>query len=445
MKLSAMWAELRFVLAALIVSLLAGYLTGYWAAFITIGLFACIFWQLRQMMRLRAWLSAGAPMDNTPDSSGAVCRIVAHICRIKKHNASQQMKIEHVLRRFDAVARAMPDALLVVDEFQAIEWANPASRELLGIDRQRDIGRRIDNIVRDPDITGYLQKADFDEPLEFSSARSSDKDLILRVAPYDSRKKLLIVHDHGDLLRLQKVRKAFVSNASHEMRTPLTVIIGYLEVLSLGEELNAVTRQAVDGALEQAQRLKTLIEDLLSLSRLESLPLSRRRHEKVAVVMLVYESIELLKSSNIFKNQIFELRLDDAVQVEGDYRELQSAIQNVLDNAVKYSPPNALIEIDWQCRPDKSVALKVKNYGEGIEDIHIPRLTERFYRVDKGRSRDMGGTGLGLSIVKHVMERHDGQLTIFSHADTGTAVTLSFPAERACQQPIQTGACLRNL
>ena len=440
MKLSLIWAELRLALVAFIVSLLAGYLTGYWAVFIAIGLFAFIVWQLRQIIRLREWLSAGAPIDNTPDLSGAAYRILAQICRIKKHNTSQQAKIEHVLRRFDAVTRAMPDALLVVDQLQTIEWANPASQELLGIDQQRDIGQRVDNIVRDPDITRYLQKADFDEPLEFSSSRSSDKDLMLRVAPYDNDKKLLIVHDHGDLLRLQKVRKAFVSNASHEMRTPLTVIIGYLEVLSLKEELNDVTRQGIDGALEQAQRLKRLIEDLLSLSRLESLPLSKSRHERVAVTMLIYDSIGLLKSSNIFKNQDFKLRLDDSTQVNGDYRELQSAIQNILDNAVKYSPPNTPIEIDWKRQPDNSAALTVKNYGEGIEDMHIPRLTERFYRIDKGRSRDMGGTGLGLSIVKHVMERHDGGLTIFSHAEAGTGVTLSFPAERIYQQATQVSA-----
>lgn len=429
-----MWAELRVALVVFIFSALVGFLTSHWALSISIGLFAFILWHLRQIIRLREWLSAGAPVDKTPNLFGSSYQILSEICDIKKHNTLEQEKMEDVLRRFDAATKAMPDAMLVVDHFQAIEWANPAAKELLSIDPQGDLGQRVDNIVRDPGITNYLQKGSFDEPLEFASSRSSDKDLRLRVVSYDDGKKLLIVHDHRDLLRLQKVRKAFVSNASHEMRTPLTVIIGYLETLSLREELNGVTRRGVDGALEQAQRLKRLIEDLLSLSRLESLPLSKSLIEKVDITTLVCDSVELLKSSDIFKAQRFELRLDDSIQIKGDYRELQSAIQNVLDNAVKYSPPNTLIEVDWKRHGDKSATLVVKDYGEGIEDTHIPRLAERFYRIDKGRSRDMGGTGLGLSIVKHVMERHGGELTISSHIDEGTTVTLNFPHERTSQQ-----------
>ncbi len=439
MKLATVWAELRVVLIILVVSSLIGFVSGYWAISVVIGLLIFILWHLRQLYYLREWISLGLPVDATPNLYGTAYQMISKICDVKKVNSRQRSELEAILNRFDAATKAMPDAMLIINQSQSIEWANPAAKTLLGIDLFRDIGQRIDNIVRDPDIVNYLSNSDFDEPLEFSSTKSSENDLLLKVVSYDDGKKLLIVHDHRDLHRLQQVRKAFVSNASHEMRTPLTVIIGYLETLTLREELNSVTRRGVDGALEQAERLKQLIEDLLSLSRLESLPLSKSHSEKVDLKSLVYESVELIKSSAIYKGQIFSFSIEDAI-INGDYRELQSAIQNILDNAVKYSPENSAIEIEWANSGNQGAKLVVRDYGEGIDALHIPRLTERFYRIDKGRSRDMGGTGLGLSIVKHVMERHGGELIINSTSDLGTTIELMFPLERTFIQSQRASA-----
>ncbi|MFK7795362.1 MAG: phosphate regulon sensor histidine kinase PhoR [Gammaproteobacteria bacterium] len=430
MRIATFWVELRLALFVFIVSLMVGYVSGHWAFSISIGLFGFIIWHLRQIMLLRRWLISGASIETAPNLYGSAYQIITQVCDIKKGHNEQQMNLERSLAKFDAATKAMPDAMLIVDQMQIIEWANPAAKALLKIDLYRDIGQRIDNIVRDPEITSYLNNQVFEEPLEFSSADSSENDLILRVVTYDDGKKLLIVHDHSDLLRLQNVRKEFVSNASHEMRTPLTVIIGYLETLSLREEMTPLTRRGVDGALEQAQRLKRLIEDLLSLSRLEGLPLTSSQSEKIDITMLIREGVELLKSSDIYKNQQFDLDANTYVQINGDYRELQSAIQNIIDNAVKYSPADSSIEICWQRRSEGGSLLTVTNEGDGIEETHIPRLTERFYRIDMGRSRDMGGTGLGLSIVKHIMERHDGELRINSQKQVGTSVELFFPEER---------------
>ena len=430
MRIATFWFELRLALFVFVVSLVVGYTSGHWALSISIGLFAFIIWHLRQIMHLRRWLISGAPIDAVPNLSGSAYQITTQVCDIKKHHNEQQINLERSLAKFDAATKAMPDAMLIVDQMQIIEWANPAAKALLKIDPHRDIGQRIDNIVRDPEITSYLNNQIFDEPLEFSSASSSENDLMLRVVSYDDGKKLLIVHDHGDLLRLQNVRKEFVSNASHEMRTPLTVIIGYLETLSLREEMTPLTRRGVEGALEQAQRLKCLVEDLLSLSRLEGLPLTKSQSEKIDITMLIREGVELLKSSDIYKNQQFALDTNVDVQINGDYRELQSAILNIIDNAVKYSPEGSPIEISWHTLRESGSLLTVTNVGDGIDETHIPRLTERFYRIDKGRSRDMGGTGLGLSIVKHVMERHNGKLRIRSQKQSGTSVELYFPEER---------------
>ncbi len=430
MRIATFWFELRLALFVFVVSLVVGYISGHWALSISIGLFAFIIWHLRQIMHLRRWLMSGAPIEAVPNLSGSAYQITTQVCDIKKHHNEQQINLERSLAKFDAATKAMPDAMLIVDQMQIIEWANPAAKALLKIDPHRDIGQRIDNIVRDPEITSYLNNQIFDEPLEFSSASSSENDLMLRVVSYDDGKKLLIVHDHGDLLRLQNVRKEFVSNASHEMRTPLTVIIGYLETLSLREEMTPLTRRGVEGALEQAQRLKCLVEDLLSLSRLEGLPLTKSQSEKIDITMLIREGVELLKSSDIYKNQQFALDTNVDVQINGDYRELQSAILNIIDNAVKYSPEGSPIEISWHTLREGGSLLTVTNAGDGIDETHIPRLTERFYRIDKGRSRDMGGTGLGLSIVKHVMERHNGKLRIRSQKQSGTSVELYFPEER---------------
>lgn len=428
MRIALIWVELRLAFFVFIISLVLGYLTGHFALSIAIGLLSYIAWQLRQSMRLRHWLLTGASLDNTPNLHGSAYQIVTQICDIKKLNIEEKNNLDHLLSRFDTATNAMPDAMLIVDQNQVVEWANSAAKDLLSIDPHRDIGQRIDNIVRDPEITNYLGNEKFTEPLEFSSNRTTDNDLLLRVVTYKDAKKLLIVHDHGDLLRLQNVKKAFISNASHEMRTPLTVIIGYLETLSLREEISGATRRGVEGALDQAQRLKQLIEDLLSLSRLESLSFNKTAAEIINIGMLVEESVELVKSSDIYKQQNFHVRLDDDVSVSGDYRELQSAVQNILDNAVKYSSENTQIEVTWVRLTDGDSILTVIDSGEGIEAAQIPRLTERFYRIDKGRSRDMGGTGLGLSIVKHVIERHGGELRISSQKGVGTKVQLYFPA-----------------
>ena len=430
MRIASFWVELRQALFVFLVSLIIGYISGYWALSISIGLFAFIIWQLRQIMHLRRWIHHGASLKAVPNLHGSAYQIITQICDIKEHYQIEHDNLEELLSRFDEATKVMPDAMLIINQMQIIEWANPGAKTILNIDALRDIGQRMDNIVRDPDITSYLNNGMYEEPLEFSSANSLENDLMLRVVTYEDGKKLLIVHDHADLLHLQNVRKAFVSNASHEMRTPLTVIIGYLETLSAREEMSDPTRRGVEGALEQAQRLKQLIEDLLSLSRLESSPISKSSTEKIDVATLVRESVELIKSSDMFNHQHFSLHLNEDVQINGNYRELQSAIQNILDNAVKYSLADTQIEVSWDKSTDGSALLRVIDNGEGIEESHIPRLTERFYRVDNGRSRDMGGTGLGLSIVKHVMERHGGALKIVSHRQTGTTVELHFPLER---------------
>lgn len=430
MKLSIISAEITLALAALILGIIAGAITGYWAISLSLSLLILIVWLLIQFSRLHNWLENNSPITQTPSLRGVADKIISSICIIKKENDKQQKRLEELLDKFDAATGAMPDALLIVDDQQNLEWTNQAAQRLLGINEERDIGHRIDNIVRDPAITSYLSKLDYKDPLEFPSPGSTQNDLRLRVIPYGQGRRLICVHDHQDLLRLQQVRKAFIANASHEMRTPLTVIIGYLEALSLRGDVDDMTQRGIVGSLEQAHRLKQIIDDLLSLSRLESLPLSKSKLTSSNLAMLTQESIELIKASNIYNQQQIEMILENNLDVRGDDREILSAIQNIVENAVKYSPENTVIKITITATQEGMGSLSVQDHGDGIEQSHLSRLTERFYRVDAGRSRDKGGTGLGLSIVKHIMDRHDGELVINSEVGKGTNIQLLFPSKR---------------
>ena len=421
-------SEIELLLVALLVVLLMGVITGLWGWVSTFILVPLIGWWLSQVLQLYQWLISGASTRHPPDLFGLCHEIVNQICAIKKDNFIQQKEAEELINRFEAATAAMPDAMLIVDDDYNLEWANDVSMHVLGIDVERDRGRKVSNIVRDPRIIRYLNRGEFSHPLEFQSSRSEQNDLVMRVIPYGKGHNLFYVQDHLEVLRLQQVREDFIANASHELRTPLTAVVGYLEALSIRETASSTTNTGINAALQQALRMKRLVEDLLSLSRLESLPLNQSKEETIDLACLVDECVLTVSSSSMFQQQQFKNNLPRPCLCVGDSSELHSAIQNIIENAIKYSSSDASVIFDWQIHKNKGASLYVRDQGEGIDEQHLVRLTERFYRVDAGRSRDLGGTGLGLSIVKHVMERHGGQIYIQSKIGVGTTVELSFPA-----------------
>lgn len=421
-------SEIELLLVALLVVLLMGVITGLWGWVSTFILVPLIGWWLSQVLQLYQWLISGASTRHPPDLFGLCHEIVNQICAIKKDNFIQQKEAEELINRFEAATAAMPDAMLIVDDDYNLEWANDVSMHVLGIDVERDRGRKVSNIVRDPRIIRYLNRGEFSHPLEFQSSRSEQNDLVMRVIPYGKGHNLFYVQDHLEVLRLQQVREDFIANASHELRTPLTAVVGYLEALSIRETASSTTNTGINAALQQALRMKRLVEDLLSLSRLESLPLNQSKEETIDLACLVDECVQIVAGSQMFHQQQFKNNLPRPCLCVGDSSELHSAIQNIIENAIKYSSSDASVIFDWQIHKNKGASLYVRDQGEGIDEQHLARLTERFYRVDAGRSRDLGGTGLGLSIVKHVMERHGGQIYIQSKIGVGTTVELSFPA-----------------
>ena len=421
-------SEIELLLVALLVVLLMGVITGLWGWVSTFILVTLIGWWLSQVLQLYQWLISGASTRHPPDLFGLCREIVNQICAIKKDNFIQQKEAEELINRFEAATAAMPDAMLIVDDDYNLEWANDVSMHVLGIDVERDRGRKVSNIVRDPRIIRYLNRGEFSHPLEFQSSRSEQNDLVMRVIPYGKGHNLFYVQDHLEVLRLQQVREDFIANASHELRTPLTAVVGYLEALSIRETASSTTNTGINAALQQALRMKRLVEDLLSLSRLESLPLNQSKEETIDLAELVDECVQIVAGSQMFHQQQFKNNLPRPCLCVGDSSELHSAIHNIIENAIKYSSSDASVIFDWQIHKNKGASLYVRDQGEGIDEQHLARLTERFYRVDAGRSRDLGGTGLGLSIVKHVMERHGGQIYIQSKIGVGTTIELSFPA-----------------
>jgi len=428
MNISWLKSELKVLAGALLTIMLIGLITGLWGWVSILVLLPVMVWWLSQILQLYQWLISGASTRHPPDLFGLCQNIVEQICAIKKDNFTQQKQAEELINRFEAATAAMPDAMLIVDDEYNLEWANDVSMHVLGINVERDKGHKVSNIVRDPKIIRYLNHGDFTRPLEFQSSRSEQNDLVLRVIPYGKGHNLFYVQDHLEVLRLQQVREDFIANASHELRTPLTAVVGYLEALSIRDTASSTTNTGINAALQQALRMKRLVEDLLSLSRLESLPLNQSKEETIDLAELVDECVQIVAGSQMFHQQQFKNNLPRPCLYVGDSSELRSAIQNTIENAIKYSSSDASVIFDWQIHNNKGASLYVRDQGEGIDEQHLMRLTERFYRVDAGRSRDLGGTGLGLSIVKHVMERHGGQVYIQSEVGVGTTVELSFPA-----------------
>jgi two-component system, OmpR family, phosphate regulon sensor histidine kinase PhoR len=333
-------------------------------------------------------------------------------------------------REFLSAIEASPNGVLLLDKSDQIEWCNSVAADHFGLDPQRDVQQRISNLVRDPAFVAYLQQDDHDAGVSFS-ARSGQGTLNVLIRPYGDGKKLVLSQDITERERAEAMRRDFVANVSHEIRTPLTVLSGFVETL-VQLPLNEAERRRVLGLMEQqTTRMQALVTDLLTLAKLEGSPRPPPDHWTPLQRLLDQVQAETLALSA----GRHQLKVDPAAtwELAGSAVELQSAIGNLLSNAVRYTPEGGRINLHWQVRNDGSGCLSVSDTGPGIAREHLPRLTERFYRVDGSRSRETGGTGLGLSIVKHVMQRHGGEIDLESELGRGSTFRLVFPPYRVRQ------------
>jgi two-component system phosphate regulon sensor histidine kinase PhoR len=364
-----------------------------------------------------------------PESRGIWEEVYLQLYRFRLRNKKRHKRLVSRLTRFQEAAQALPDAILVMDNEDSIEWCNKSATYLLGIHTTLDLGQRVHNLVRSPALVDYIHKHEFDEPLVLASPLDENIIMSIRIVPYGTDQQLLIARDITRLQRLEQMRQDFVANVSHEMRTPLTVITGYLEMFADTNDWNTEEfDDVVHRMSEQAGRLQNIIGDLLLLSRLES-GLRQAGYEQVNIPQMLDIICEEARALSGYHSHNITLEADRSLWVTGNDMELRSALSNLVFNAVRYTPDHGRIEIRWYC-DEKGAHFEVKDNGIGIPQQHISRLTERFYRVDVGRSRHTGGTGLGLAIVKHVLQRHDADLHVSSNVGEGSTFRCDFPVSR---------------
>jgi two-component system phosphate regulon sensor histidine kinase PhoR len=399
----------------------------WWMAGLTTGLVVAVLLligqvilQLSYLSQLSAWLD-DATSVKLPDGWGAWTDVFARLYRLRRDTERNQAELSEWLARFRQAMQLLPEGVAIMDDVLFLEWCNPAAERHLGLTLERDRGMRVTNLVRHPDFIDYIILGRYDQPLTLSLR---DRKLVCQIIPFESRRQILVTHDATESTRIEEMRRDFIANASHELRTPLTVIVGFLEIASSMPDLDAASRQEhLKLMTEQGHRMQRLIEDMLTLSRLESVDYPLRA-EPVNIRALVEEVLQEARALSGGKHEV--TASVDGPDIVGSVEELRSAFGNLASNAVRYTPAGGKVHLSWKDGPD-GPQFMVSDTGIGIDQSHIARLTERFYRVDKSRSRETQGTGLGLAIVKHVLLRHHAVLTITSEAGKGSCFTVSFP------------------
>jgi two-component system phosphate regulon sensor histidine kinase PhoR len=421
------WLSLTVRLTvALAIGLVLGLIFGAaWAA-IALVLASCLSMQWLHLLRLLRWLQADQT-ELAPELPGPWGHLVAMIVRLYRRKQFHKQRLLRLLRELRRSTAAMPDGVVVLNPQAEILWFNRTAARLLGFRGKTDFGLRIENLVRQPEFVRYLRGGQFATPVIVRSSAGAEQYLSLQIVPYGAGQLLTLVRDVTREARLEAMRKDFVANASHELRSPLTVIAGYLETLSTDADIDPVLAGPLQEMQRQAQRMTSIVQDLIELSRLESSD-AEAAHQPIDVVALMAQLRQDVLARPQHPAQV-QVRADSNAMLLGEELQIHSAFANLVENAAKYTPADGSVHIRWWVDEDGG-HFSVTDTGIGIASEHIPRLTERFYRVDAGRSRATGGSGLGLAIVKHVLQRHGAQLSIDSQEGRGSSFTCHFPPER---------------
>lgn len=416
----------RFV-SVLVLGGLIGILTGFFSLCVIAGLVIFIFWQYKEFSRILIWLQRRNE-THSPLQSGLVGDVCREIDFLRARNRSRKQKLSGYLKRFQEATEALPDAVVVLGEQGEIEWANEKSAEYIGIQWPKDVGLRFSNLVRYPELTRYLEanKSVSDKGFQITSPINDKLILEIRIFPYsDIHQKLLVARNITAISQADAMRKDFIANASHELRTPLTVISGYLESFADDDNCPSQWTGFIQQMRSQAARMQRLIQELIQLSSLES-GTDRGEKKPLSIPDMLYSIVHEAESVSGFFNHKITLNIDETLHLKAHQQEIHSVFSNLIFNAVQYTPEHGNIHIEW-IENDTCARFGVSDNGPGIAPEHIPRLTERFYRIDRGRSREKGGTGLGLAIVKHALAKHDGRLMIDSELGAGSSFRCEFP------------------
>jgi two-component system phosphate regulon sensor histidine kinase PhoR len=421
------WRYLLGIAAALLLAGLAGAVFGRAAEFVAVAAVLMLAAQARNLLRLDQWLRHRRTRS-PPDMTGLWGDVMAVTIRLYRRKTFHKQRVVALFREFRRMTSAMPDGVILLGRSREILWFNRTASHLLNLRRKLDYGFRIDNLIRHPEFIEYVENGGRGVPPRVHLPQHGDRWLMFNlVTSAESGLQLLIVRDVSAEARLDAMRKDFVANASHELRSPLTVVSGYLDSLGDDPSLDPAWREPVAEMRRQSERMRGILQDLLELSKMEATNGQAEREPVDVSGMLALIRKEVMARPH--HPEVFELALESDALLLGTEGELHSIFGNLVSNAVKYTPPDGRIDVRYWTDAD-GAHVEVKDTGMGIPPEHIPRLTERFYRVDAGRSRKLGGSGLGLAIVKHALQRHDGRLQITSEEGKGSVFTAHFPADR---------------
>lgn len=416
------WKRLALELfLACIPALILGAFVGHLPWFLLAAVTGLLIWHFWNLMRLSWWLWVDRSMT-PPPGRGSWEPLLYGLHQMQMRNKKRRRELGSLIKRFRSGAESLPDAVVLTTEEGAIFWCNGLAQQILNLRWPDDSGQNILNLLRYPEFANYLKQRDFSKPLNL--VLNNARHLEIRVMPYSDKQWLMVARDVTQMHQLEGARRNFFANVSHELRTPLTVLQGYLEMMQEQVLEGATREKALHTMREQTQRMEGLVKPLLTLSRIEAAP-ALAMNDRIDVPMML-RVVEREAQTLSQEKQTLIFTVDEQLKVLGNEEQLRSAISNLVYNAVNHTPPGTEIRVSWQRTPQGAL-FSVEDNGPGIAPEHIPRLTERFYRVDKARSRQTGGSGLGLAIVKHAVNHHDSRLEIDSTVGKGTRFSFLLP------------------
>ncbi|MBV8041484.1 phosphate regulon sensor histidine kinase PhoR [Pluralibacter sp.] len=416
------WKRLVFeLILCCIPALILGAIVGYLPWFLLVAVTGLLIWHFWNLLRLSWWLWVDRSMT-PPPGRGSWEPLLYGLHQMQMRNKKRRRELGSLIKRFRSGAESLPDAVVLATEEGSIFWCNGLAQQMLHLRWPDDNGQNILNLLRYPEFSRYLKARDFSKPMNL--VLNTGRHLEIRVMPYSEKQLLMVARDVTQMHQLEGARRNFFANVSHELRTPLTVLQGYLEMLQEQTLEGAPREKALHTMREQTQRMEGLVRQLLTLSKIEAAPLMAL-NDKIDVPMML-RVVEREAQTLSQKKHVLTFDIDDQLQVLGNEEQLRSAMSNLVYNAVNHTPAGTEIRVCWQRTPYGAL-FSVEDNGPGIASEHIPRLTERFYRVDKARSRQTGGSGLGLAIVKHAVNHHDSRLDIESEPGVRTCFSFLLP------------------
>jgi len=429
-------AEKYALLFTVLWIILIGTVFGNWVVAFALPLCSYIVWIYSRLFELEKWLARGTKMNEVFDDNGFIGTITRHLYQQKKVHSKRKKRTKEILRRLNTNISALPDATVLLNQRFEIEWSNDPAKYLLGISRA-DTGQRINNLIRQPEFQSYLLDPDNWPLLEIKSPIDPGADLQIKIVRFGKNQRLLIIRNISDQKQLQESLKHFVANASHELQTPLTAIIGHLEMLEMDAALSDTARHSVTVLQQQSQRMKQLIQDLLLLSRIESYQLQPDEGDNIDIPQLMSEVMAVVNRRCNQDN--IRCEFPETPWLLGIKSEIQGICINLIENAIKHTPQHTAIEISWKLNAEKEYVFSVIDHGEGISDAELPYLTDRYYRGSYTTARQISGSGLGLAIVQQAAMKHGARLEINSRLDQGSSFSVIFPLYRVIQKaPEQT-------